>query len=385
LRVSFVLPGYPWHPVGGFRVVYEYANGLADRGHQVAVIHPRRLPGIRRPPPTGMIRRLLRPVGNLRLAVRQRLTRPDLWWQEIHPAVEMRYVAAPVPDAFPDADVVFATAWQTVQHVDSLPGARGRKFYLVMDFPPYLGPADAVAHSWQRPLSKVAISAWLETLVRDAGGGDVLTIPIGIGDAFHAPLAFATGRSPEDGPAGRREEGRGGLRGGRRARVAMMVGHSPYKAWRDGLEALRLAWRRVPRLEAELFGAGPKPRDLDPWIRYHHNLPQAELIALLDRADVFVCSSLAEGFALPPAEAALRGCAIVTTDCGGNREYATHGDTALVSPPADPTALADNLVAVLEDPALRARLADRGRERLGGFTWDAAVARLEARMLARAE
>jgi glycosyltransferase involved in cell wall biosynthesis len=362
VRVSFVLPGYPWHPVGGFRVAYEYASGLAARGHQVAVIHPRRLPGFGRPPPRGLVRRIVRPLGNLRNAVLHGFTRPDLWWQEVHPAVEMRYVGTPAAGAFPDGDVVFATAWQTVRFVAALPVEKGRKFYLVMDFPPYLGSAAELAESWRLPLSKIAISTWLETLVRDAGGDDVLTIPIGVGDAFHA-----TAPAPGDGDA----------------RVAMMVGHSPYKAWRDGLEALRMARRRVPAVEADLFGAGAEPPGLDPWIRYHRNLPEPELIALLDRADVFLCSSLAEGFALPPAEAALRGCAIVTTDCGGNREYASHGDTALVSPPGEPASLADNLVAVLLDPELRTRLARRGRDRVRAFTWDAAVDRLEATMAAK--
>ena len=39
MRISFVLPCSGRYPIGGFRIVYEYANRLADRGHQVSIVH----------------------------------------------------------------------------------------------------------------------------------------------------------------------------------------------------------------------------------------------------------------------------------------------------------------------------------------------------------
>jgi len=43
MRITFLMPGYMWTPSGGYRVIYEYANRLVDRGHHVTVVHPRRL------------------------------------------------------------------------------------------------------------------------------------------------------------------------------------------------------------------------------------------------------------------------------------------------------------------------------------------------------
>ena len=37
MKVVFLLPGSGHRPVGGFKVVYEYANHLAARGHQVEI------------------------------------------------------------------------------------------------------------------------------------------------------------------------------------------------------------------------------------------------------------------------------------------------------------------------------------------------------------
>ena len=40
MRINFLLPFFPKHPVGGFKVHYEYASRLSARGHEVTVVHP---------------------------------------------------------------------------------------------------------------------------------------------------------------------------------------------------------------------------------------------------------------------------------------------------------------------------------------------------------
>jgi glycogen synthase len=40
MRITFVLPSAARVPAGGYKVIYEYANHLSDRGHSVTVIHP---------------------------------------------------------------------------------------------------------------------------------------------------------------------------------------------------------------------------------------------------------------------------------------------------------------------------------------------------------
>lgn len=71
------------------------------------------------------------------------------------------------------------------------------------------------------------------------------------------------------------------------------------------------------------------------------------------------------------------GCAFVGTDIGGFREFATDGETALLSPPGDHDAMLRNLVAITEDAALRRRVQQAGTRNIEQFTWQRAGLELE--------
>jgi glycosyltransferase involved in cell wall biosynthesis len=58
------------------------------------------------------------------------------------------------------------------------------------------------------------------------------------------------------------------------------------------------------------------------------------------------------------------GTPVVLTDVVGSRDAVEPGITGLLVPPADPGAAAEAVLGLLEDPARRAALADRARQRL---------------------
>jgi len=109
-------------------------------------------------------------------------------------------------------------------------------------------------------------------------------------------------------------------------------------------------------------------------MEYQQNPPHGRLVEdIYNGSSIFLCASLSEGWGLPPAEAMSCGCAAVSTDNGGVRDYAIHGETALLSPPEDPQVLADNLNRVLNDGTLRTKLARQGNEYIQEFNWNRAV------------
>lgn len=105
--------------------------------------------------------------------------------------------------------------------------------------------------------------------------------------------------------------------------------------------------------------------------------PYQDLPTLYNAHDVFVFPSVSETFGHPMAEAMSSGIPLVVADTEVNREIC--GDAALYFPPFSGSALTAEIRRLDEDPGLRARLAERGRERaLKLFGWDDHVDRLIA-------
>jgi glycosyltransferase involved in cell wall biosynthesis len=85
-------------------------------------------------------------------------------------------------------------------------------------------------------------------------------------------------------------------------------------------------------------------------------------------ADLFVLSSLYEGFGNVIVEAMACGAAVVATDCpAGPRDIITPGVNGLLVPPANVEALSEAMITVLTDPTLRQRLAAGGQRRAQEF------------------
>jgi glycosyltransferase involved in cell wall biosynthesis len=91
--------------------------------------------------------------------------------------------------------------------------------------------------------------------------------------------------------------------------------------------------------------------------------------ALYRAADVFVFPSLYEGFGLPPLEAMASRTAVVASNASSLPEVV--GEAGILVDPQDENALADALLSVLTNSALRENLRQRGYERAKTFSWSA--------------
>ncbi len=346
VRITFVLPGAGSVPVGGFKVVYEYANRLTERGHSVVVVH------------TAQPDRQASASERLKKGVRfvqrnvDKSYRPD--WFRLRPGVSLLWRATPAAHGIPDADAVIATAWQTAEWVADYPAVKGRRFYLIQHYETWSGPKERVDATFGLGLHNLVIARWLQEVAREQGA-DAVYLPNGLDFT-----AFGIDVQPEN-----------------RAIRAMFYHGADWKGSADGTRALKIVKTRLPELRATLFGAPAAPEGLPNWIRYEQTPSPKRLRELYNESAVFMATSWTEGWGLPGCEALMCGCALAATDVGGHREYAVNGDTALLSPPKNPVKLAENVLALLQDERLRLQLAAQGHGYVQRFTWEWAVEGLE--------
>jgi glycosyltransferase involved in cell wall biosynthesis len=96
-------------------------------------------------------------------------------------------------------------------------------------------------------------------------------------------------------------------------------------------------------------------------------VPEESLARLYADATCFVFPSLAEGFGMPPLEAMARGVPTAVADAGALPEVTADG--AVRFDPRSAEAIAAAVTSLVEDSAVRARLALAGPLVAARYTW----------------
>lgn len=156
----------------------------------------------------------------------------------------------------------------------------------------------------------------------------------------------------------------------------------PVKGFDLLLRAFALVRERAPGWTLEIWGEGPERKALEAQalslgLSGCTRFPglTEDPYAVLRGADLFVMPSRAEGFPNALAEAMACGLPVVCTDFGGAaREIILDGVNGRLVPPEDPSALAEALVALMSDPAGRARLSARAGEVVQRFSGERVLA-----------
>ncbi len=330
---------------GGIRVVFEHANRLAARGHNVEIwtLNPfnDELPF----PITVPVKYVPCDFDNSR----QKLIgfNPNSI-QTLEPDI---YVACSFPVAYGCNIFPKARSFWFMQHDETIS-------FLDSASPTELA-ADTFEQALQLPLTILCNSSWVESEVHKKYQVQATVIPMGIDRTQFLPS-------------------RPSIDNGQHPTVLAIYNGQIWKGLKDLYYALALLSTIKPDLKLLLISALP----IEDMISDEHvdvllSPSQDALKHIYASADVFVSSSWAEGFGLPGLEALACGIPLVTTDSGGIREYAVSNETAVIVPPRDPRALAEGIAKALDDKDLRKRLIENGLVKASEFGWDKTIDKLE--------
>jgi glycosyltransferase involved in cell wall biosynthesis len=347
MRLTIVLPHWASHPIGGYRVHYEYANRLAARGHSVRVVTPVQ----------SRLRRF-----RLRLLGLQRRIRGMVTWFNFDPRVRLGIFDG---RSIPRCDVAIVTAWLTAEMASSGRRRPRSVVQIAYDYEFWMVADDErrarMANAFAQPDTVIATSQAVAEMLRAAGREPDETIPCGLDlDVFHVERDLSS-RGPVIGFIAR-------------------SGH--IKRCEDAVAALdRIRMTHDIRVVAIKSSGAALPS----WVETLDAPTDADMCAFYNELAIYLLPSAYEGWGLTAAEAMACGAAVITTRNGGVEDFAFEGVNALLVPPREPDALAEACEHLLKDEVMRRRIAESGVTTAQAMDWECSVDALEAVLIASAD
>jgi len=145
----------------------------------------------------------------------------------------------------------------------------------------------------------------------------------------------------------------------------------PVKAYPILLRAAKLIFQEISHAHLLIVGDGPLldelvqlANELDIMPRVHFWGARKDVPEILRGLEVYVLSSESEGMSNTILEAMACGRAVVATAVGGNPELVVDGETGLLVPPNDPSAMATAITKLLRGPEQCRQMGELGRRRV---------------------
>ena len=333
LKISYLLPDFDEDAYsGGLYVIFQHCNGLIEKGHDVKAFNN-----------TGKKSRYLRldcPV-------------------EIHKN-DPSIVEANSPD------IIVGTYWHTYFFINRMQDIvkNGTKlcflvqnddrFIYAEEDKPLICKVMTTKYKNALPIHKIVVSQYLKDIVRDDFREESFYVRNGFEIRETEPL----------------------LPKSEKVRIVARYDPSTFRGWDLADKVLNKVARERSDIEIHLFEMKDKKPTKYKSV-FHKGLSGDNLLGLFKSCDIYLCGSRYEGFAYPIIEAMSQGACVCCADAGGNREFCIDGETALVSGRDDDEGLYRNLLRLLDDKGLRARIRANGIKKAGGFSWQESLDRLE--------
>lgn len=339
MKINFILPTYSNKPIGGYKIVYLYANYFNEKGHEVTITH---LFGHDKNMKS-MIRYGIKKIL-LSLKIYQ-LRRPN--WFHLNKKIKIVHLDKKTSkNCLGMYDINIATAWYTATFLaEQKNGAKN--YYFIQGFEIWNNNLKNVIASYRLPLNKIVISTYLKKILESYGHTTKL-IP-----NFVDNEKFSITNPIEN-----------------RAKVISSMYHSnKNKGFDIALAVLKRIKADHPGVRVIIFGVDDRPKKLPDNFDYIKNPNETKLAeSIYNQSSIFLSTSLNEGWGLTVHEAMLCGCAVVSTDNGGVDDLIINKKNGLINKLNDIVGLTESVNELLSNDCYRKMIARRGREKASEYT-----------------
>ena len=311
---------------GGTRFIYQLANELVDKGHNVEIVLPEQ--------------------AIVAWPLRAQITR----------------VKELTAHTIPSSDFILPNFYPTV--FPAWESKKGQVVRLSLGYEPlWVNEPEKALASYLINAPIISLSQWHRQLILQGTGRDSTIIPGGVDTTVFHPFpkrSLSTGRFTI-------------------AYILRSKEHGyTWKGTEDFWEACQLLSQTVPNFDIQVVA--PEGANYQAPLPYEIVKAETdvEMTLFYAQADIFVSTSYFESFSMPLLEAMACGTAIVTTDNGGNRDYTKNGENCLLVPPSDIKQLTLKLAQLLTQETLRNQLALTGLQFAQSWTWRHSADKLEA-------
>ncbi|KRL59288.1 glycosyltransferase family 4 protein [Latilactobacillus fuchuensis] len=349
MKITFLLPAYSNRPIGGYKVVYQYANFLIKNNYDVDIIYIDLLPPSKRF--TGVKGKCLLLAKSIHYYLGLKKNKSN--WFNISSKINEEYVGFLKTKKVQDADIIIATAWETCYLLNSLSINTAKKIYLIQGIENWSGDKEKVLETWKyTDIENVVISTGLKKY------GESFSIQSQLIPNFIDHTEFyLTNRI-----------------NGRSLNITMMYHENPLKGSSEGLEALKAIKDRYRNnVNIIIFGTDGRPASIPSNFEYQQ---KPNMLDLFNNSSIYLVPSHTEGWGLTSTEAMACGNALITTNNGGCYDFAIDNQTALITEVGSIDQMIEKLSCLIEDGKLRERLAVAGEQLVEKFSIDKSGAML---------
>jgi len=137
------------------------------------------------------------------------------------------------------------------------------------------------------------------------------------------------------------------------------------------IKAFKQVNDKIKNSKLIIVGDGPLKENLEKYVKkqnLENNIKflgkRTDIPKLIKIFEIFILSSLTEGFPNVVLEAMAASKQVVATNVGGIPEVVINGKTGILVPPTNPEALANTIIKLIKNPKLREKMGKAGRKRV---------------------